>query len=222
MTAPTATYQPQPLERESTMTTETNTSEVENDTSLLTDDECATVTRVVGLSLLVHGATEKHNQGDTNDARQDLRKVVDSLKAGGEELYGDRQAHLLPEVIPYFMTHDEFKRFWPKVEGELTEFYRDSNGDWNKRVYDAPTRTLTETYSTGTTNVTKFNEAGLPIDVRSSTGEWIESTYNKDGYLLTERNSHGQIVNKTYDEHNNELTSSISYFDVDEEEGLTP
>jgi hypothetical protein len=77
------------------MTTATNTSEVENDTSLLTDDECATVTRVVGLSLLVHGATEKHNQGDTNDARQDLRKVVDSLKAGGEELYGDRQAHLL-------------------------------------------------------------------------------------------------------------------------------
>lgn len=127
-----------------------------------------------------------------------------------------------PEVIPYFMTHDEIKRFWPKVEGELTEFYRDSNGDWNKRVYDAPTRTLTETYSTGTTNVTKFNEAGLPIDVRSSTGEWIESTYNKDGYLLTERNSHGQIVNKTYDEHNNELISSISYFDVDEEEGLTP
>jgi hypothetical protein len=100
--------------------------------------------------------------------------------------------------------------------------YRDSNGEWNKLVYDAATRTFTETYSTGTTNVTKFNEAGLPIDARSSAGIWIESTYNKDGYLLTERNSHGQIVNKTYDEQNNELTSSISYFDVDEEEGLTP
>ncbi len=77
------------------MTTDTNNTETKNDTSLLTDDECAMANRIIGLSLLVHGATEKRNQGDTQEALQDLQKVVDSLQNGGEELYGDRHEHLL-------------------------------------------------------------------------------------------------------------------------------
>ena len=73
----------------------TTSTDAANDTSRLTDEEIATAVAVIGLSLAVRGAADKHKEGDTAEAKQDVEPMCWRLQKGGEAKYGERHEHLL-------------------------------------------------------------------------------------------------------------------------------